>query len=278
MIVAVAGAAHGAPQGTGSNLKGAPQGAGSNLPLPGIGSAFAADATEESCFVSALNAARSSAGLAPLVTNGDLLRVARVWSATMAAAGDISHNPNVANLAPPDWRSLGENVGFGPTCDSVIQAFTGSPEHLKNILDPSYSSLGVGVVDGPDGLMYVTEDFMGTGGASVQAARGPAPRPVQAAPVPVAPPPPPVAEAAAAAPVAVHIPNPTSVPAPRAIPAPAPKPPAPPAPKATAVPVLVALPVMDPALPVEGDAAPGAGLQKGILGGIVNALDAFFAR
>jgi hypothetical protein len=44
------------------------------------------------------------------------------------------------------------------------------------------------------------------------------------------------------------------------------------------VPVLVALPIMDPALPVEGDAAPGAGLQKGILGGIVNALDAFFAR
>ncbi len=44
------------------------------------------------------------------------------------------------------------------------------------------------------------------------------------------------------------------------------------------MPVLVALPVMDPALPVEGAAAPGAGLQKGILGGIVNALDAFFAR
>src|SRR5437763_3929637 len=149
MIVAMAGAAHGAPQG-----------AGSDLPLPSIGSASAADATEESCFVSAINAARSSAGVAPLGTNGDLLQVARVWSATMAAAGDISHNPNVANLAPPAWSSLGENVGFGPTCDSVIQAFMNSPEHLKNVLDPSYSSMGVGVVDGPDGLMYVTADFI----------------------------------------------------------------------------------------------------------------------
>jgi len=44
------------------------------------------------------------------------------------------------------------------------------------------------------------------------------------------------------------------------------------------VPVPVAPPIVDPALPVEGDATPTGGPQKGILGGIVNALDAFFAR
>src|SRR5438094_741869 len=81
---------------------------------------------------------------------------------------------------PPAWSTLAGNVGFGPTCDSVVQAFMSSPEHRRNILGPSYSSLGVGVVDGPDGLMYVTEDFMGTAGTSVQAAQGPAPTPVQA--------------------------------------------------------------------------------------------------
>jgi uncharacterized protein YkwD len=274
MLVATAGAAQGARQG-----------AGWSLPLRSSGTPSAADVSGESCFVAAINAARSSAGLAPLGTDGDLLRVARVWSATMAASGDISHNPNVADLAPPDWSSLGENVGFGPTCDSVSQAFMGSPDHLKNILDPSYSSLGVGVVDGPDGLMYVTEDFMGTGGASVQAAHDPAPRPVEpAAPVPVAPPPapPPVAEPAAPAPVAVPVsipvPNPTSVPAPRDSQPAAPKPPAAPAPKASPVPVPVALPILDPALPLQGDVPPKVGLQKGILGGIVNALDTFFAR
>jgi hypothetical protein len=42
--------------------------------------------------------------------------------------------------------------------------------------------------------------------------------------------------------------------------------------------VPVALPIMDPALPVQGDVPPKVGLQKGILGGIVNALDTFFAR
>ncbi|HEX9314971.1 MAG TPA: CAP domain-containing protein, partial [Actinomycetota bacterium] len=175
MIIAMAGAVQGtsrgagsnprgAPPGAGSDPAGAPPGAGSDLPLQSGDSASPADTTEESCFVSAINAARSSAALAPLGADGDLLRLARVWSATMAAAGDISHNPNVASLAPPDWSTLGENVGFGPTCDSVVQAFMSSPEHRRNILDPSYSSLGVGVVDGPDGLMYVTEDFMGTGG------------------------------------------------------------------------------------------------------------------
>jgi len=68
--------------------------------LPTIVPASAANAGEESCFVSALNAARSSAGVAPLGTNGDLLGIARAWSGTMARAGHIFHNTAIANVAP----------------------------------------------------------------------------------------------------------------------------------------------------------------------------------
>jgi hypothetical protein len=239
--------------------------------------ASAADAGEESCFVSAINSARSSAGVPPLSGNGDLVGIARTWSGTMASAGHIFHNTNISNLAPSNWQTLGENVGVGPTCDSIAQAFVNSPEHLKNILDRSYSSVGVGVVvDTAGGVIYVTEDFMGTGGAS---ARAPAPAPVPApapAPVKAAPAPAPVAKPPAPAPVAA----PRALPAPahKAAPAPAPNAPAAPAP----APVPAAMPILDQTLIVQGDmtpdAAPTAGVHRGLLGGVVNALGAFFAR
>jgi uncharacterized protein YkwD len=37
-----------------------------------------------------------------------------------------------------------------------------SPEHRRNILDSAFTTVGVGVVDSPDGTVWVTEDFMGT--------------------------------------------------------------------------------------------------------------------
>lgn len=246
--------------------------------LPGVGAVPAAGAGEDLCFVSAVNAARSSTGLAPLGVNGDLLRIARAWSAVMAANGDISHNPNISSLAPQNWLSLGENVGVGPSCDSVVQAFMNSSEHRKNILDPSYSWLGVGVVDGSDGRLYVTEDFMGTGGTPMQAAVGHAPVPVEAAPRPVAPPPSPTAEPGApprsAPPVPVS--RPTTPPIPRTEPPPAPRPPAPPVPAAPAAPKPSTAPVPS-ARPVVELALPAADPPRGILSDLARVLAAFFA-
>ncbi|HMC05600.1 MAG TPA: CAP domain-containing protein [Actinomycetota bacterium] len=133
--------------------------------LHGFVPASASSAGDESCFLSAINAARSAAGAAPLAIQGDLLRISRVWSQTMATAAQLYHDPNLTKLAPSNWQALGENVGTGPTCDSLAQAFMNSPEHRRNILDPAFTTVGVGVVDSADGTVWVTEDFMGTGGA-----------------------------------------------------------------------------------------------------------------
>ncbi|MCW3045453.1 MAG: hypothetical protein JWL57_3611 [Actinobacteria bacterium] len=229
--------------------------------------ASAANAGAESCFVSAINAARSSAGVAPVGANGDLLGVARVWSGTMASAGHIFHNPAIADLAPSNWESLGENVGVGPTCAKIAQAFMNSPEHRRNILDPSYSSVGLGVVDAPGGVMYVTEDFMGTGGAPAHVAPAPAPVKAAPAPAPVKAPPAPAPVKAAPAPASIAVPKP----APQPTPAPAP-----------ALVVPTAMPIVDRTLIVRGDLtphdAPAAGLHGGVLGGVVKALGAFFAK
>ena len=133
------------------------------LALHGLVPASASPASDESCFLSAINAARGAAGVAPLSVQGDLLRIARSWSQTMATAGQLFHDPNLSKLAPSRWLELGENVGTGPTCDSVAQAFMNSTEHRRNILDPAFTTVGVGVVDSADGTVWVTEDFMGTG-------------------------------------------------------------------------------------------------------------------
>lgn len=187
------------------------------------GPAQAATASEI-CFLDGLNSARAGAGVAGLPTNPALVTLAEVWSQTMALAGTIWENPNLAVMAPSNWRALGENVGMGPSCDSIEAALIASPPHLANILNATFTSVGVGVAVSGNGTMFVTEVFMAS--ASV----APAPAPVPAPAIVHAP----VAVAKAAAPAPVSHP---ATPPPAASPTPA----ATPTPSAT-------LPAVDPLL------------------------------
>src|SRR5256885_13309905 len=135
------------------------------LGLHGLVPASASPAGEESCFLSAINAARSAAGAAPLSVQGDLLRISRIWSQTMATASQLFHDPNLTKLAPSNWQALGENVGMGPTCDSIARSFMNSPEHRKNILDPGFTAGGPAGVPPPPGPTLGPTGFNGAGGA-----------------------------------------------------------------------------------------------------------------
>jgi len=262
------------------------------LGLHGLVPASASPAGEESCFLSAINAVRSAAGAAPLSIQGDLLRISRAWSQTMAAAGQLFHNPNITKLAPSNWQALGENVGTGPTCDSIAQAFMNSPEHKRNILDPAFSTVGVGVVDAADGTIFVTEDFMGT------AAPAPAPRPVVTTPVPKAPAPAPAAAPAAPSPVS-KAPAAAPAPAPKVAAAkapvkavtPAPAPAATPPPAPTPAEPVVDQPAAGQTLSVQGAPASGAPAAQaapapaqpkphstGLVHDVVSAVGSFFSH
>jgi len=122
-------------------------------------SAGVAEASE-SCFTSKLNAARAANGRAALSTRSDLVAIARRHSARMASSGTIFHNSRLQSEAPSDWQSIGENVGMGPTCDEIHTAFMNSASHRRNILDPDYNYVGVGVVVAEDTTIYVTQVFM----------------------------------------------------------------------------------------------------------------------
>ena len=168
--------------------------------------------SDEGRFLSLTNSLRSRKGVAPLAVDGTLVSVARSWSGKMAAAGTISHNPSLSSQVPSGWKKAGENVGKGGSVDALQQAFQNSPDHYRNLVDPAFNYVGVGVVYGAGGMIYVTVDFMQRGTAS---APRPAPRPSsRRAPLP------------RAAPAAL------AAPAPAPVAAPAPPPPPPPEPSA----------------------------------------------
>ena len=123
------------------------------------GPAHADPASEEARFLDLTNQLRRSQGLGALATNGELVSVARRWSANMAAAGTISHNMNLPHEVSLYWSKLGENVGVGSTVDSIQTAFINSPHHYENLVDPLFNYVGIGVVDS-GGKIYVTVDFM----------------------------------------------------------------------------------------------------------------------
>jgi hypothetical protein len=161
-----------------------------------------ADASQ---FVADINALRAAHGAGPLVVNSTLVSMASAWSAHLAAAGSLSHNPGLASEAPAGWRLLGENVGVGANVPSLQQAFTNSPEHYANMVNPAFTDIGVAVYVSSQGYLWVTEDYMEAPAAAPAAAPS-APAPAAPAPAPAAVSAP-VATPAPAAPAPVAAPS-----------------------------------------------------------------------
>lgn len=149
---------------------------------------------DESAFVSLVNRERTSRGLNALQVASDLVAVARRHSARMASQGRIYHNPNLGSEVS-DWEEVGENVGRGRSVSKIHAAFMDSPAHRANILERGDNRIGVGVVQGSDGRIYVTQIFVrrnvsvqrSSSSSSSSTRWSPAPA---AAPQPVAPKPP----------------------------------------------------------------------------------------
>jgi hypothetical protein len=125
---------------------------------------------QEADFVSRINAERSSRGLNTLTAKADLAAVARDWAQHMAAAGAISHDPDLAEKVS-GWTVLGDNVGRGPSVSTIHEAFMNSDTHRHIILDTDFNQVGVGIAKSGS-TIYVTEIFArrssggGSGGGS----------------------------------------------------------------------------------------------------------------
>ncbi|MGH9274971.1 MAG: CAP domain-containing protein [Acidimicrobiales bacterium] len=143
----------------------------------------------EAQFVSRINSFRASKGLSQLPVHSQLLSVARNWTERMVEAGQISHNPNLASEVQGNWTKLGENVGVGPDVDSLMAAFLRSPAHFKNLADPEWNYVAVGVTRAANGQLYTTHNFMVMAGSTPPPAPPAPPPPSTPTTRPSAPPP-----------------------------------------------------------------------------------------
>jgi len=125
-------------------------------------SAIAADNPDEACIRRLTNSERTQRGIPALTDNPGVDRIARRHAAEMAADRDTYHNTHLAsdyNRELGGYKEGGENVGQGPDCETIHAAFMSSPGHKANILDRSYTQVGVGVRYDAEHTLYVVVDF-----------------------------------------------------------------------------------------------------------------------
>ncbi|MGA9225520.1 MAG: CAP domain-containing protein [Mesobacillus sp.] len=112
------------------------------------------------------NQERAKNGLKPLALDTALSKVAREKSRDMQNKGYFSHTSPTYG-SPFDmmkkfgitYRSAGENIAMGqPTPEAVVKAWMNSAGHRANILNSSYTHIGVGHIASGN---YWTQMFIG---------------------------------------------------------------------------------------------------------------------
>lgn len=106
----------------------------------------------------------------PLKWDPRLAEAALEHSQDMAAHHYFSHYAPNGNspveritIRGVQWRSIGENIAKNFTVAAAESAFMNEPRfepnHRGNLLNPKFNAIGIGIVRGSDGMIYVTQDF-----------------------------------------------------------------------------------------------------------------------
>jgi len=106
------------------------------------------------------NQARAAAGVAPVTVSLTLNAAAQGWSDYQASISTMTHGSNPGariTAAGYSWSAWGENVAFGQwDCAAVIAAWMNSPGHRTNMLNPTYTNIGIGMTVASNGAKYWT--------------------------------------------------------------------------------------------------------------------------
>jgi uncharacterized protein YkwD len=132
-----------------------------------------------------INALRTSLGLGSLQLDPELTGLAQAWAEHMAATDSLAHPPDITQGVTSPWTRLGDNMASGPTFDSTWQALVESPVHYKNLTDPEFTHVGIGVAYLPDGTQYTHEWFMTLPPVDLVPEPEPEPEPLVLPPAPV---------------------------------------------------------------------------------------------
>ena len=139
----------------------------------GTGSAQAARPLQlshaERSLLTAINAARATAGVPPLRATGSLTSAAAWQSQVLAEAGYLDHtSPDgstlIDRLTRARWHgsTAGEDLAVAPTPSDAVQMWMQSPGHRQNLLSPQFRTIGLGLARGAwsgRSALFVTADF-----------------------------------------------------------------------------------------------------------------------
>ncbi len=114
-----------------------------------------ADPASEKQIFELVNLERAKVDAKPLVWRENLAKVARLYSADMFSRGYFSHfSPEGKDVGDRleavgiSYTYAGENLALAPTLARAHSGLMNSEGHRRNILDPAFGKIGIGVVDG----------------------------------------------------------------------------------------------------------------------------------
>ncbi|MDI6103493.1 CAP domain-containing protein [Actinoplanes sp. NEAU-A12] len=129
-----------------------------------------------------INAARVADGLKALTLDTNLSKAAAVHTQLMIDGCGLSHQcPGEAGLGERfsaqnvKWGTAGENIGYGSSgssdsamvkaanglTDSMLAEVPPNDGHRKNLLNKSFTRIGLSIVRDAKGVTWMTQDFVG---------------------------------------------------------------------------------------------------------------------
>jgi len=125
--------------------------------------------SDEQYMLNLVNRERRASGLQSLEIDPKLTYMARRYSQEMITHNFFSHTSPVsgelldrvnASGVPNGWLLAGENLAGAPTVEAAFQGLMNSPSHKENMLEPKYTHVGIGVVNGGAYGKMFTQEFI----------------------------------------------------------------------------------------------------------------------
>jgi len=123
---------------------------------------------DEQRMVHLVNEERVKAGLSRFEVDMRLVQTARIKSQDMITHNYFSHNSptfgspfDLIKAAGIAYRTAGENIAGNQSVDAAHQTLMRSPGHRANILNPSFTKIGIGIIPGGRYGLILTQQFIG---------------------------------------------------------------------------------------------------------------------
>lgn len=123
------------------------------------------DETHVSQVLKLVNEERSKAGLSPLTLDSKAsaaaqLRAQEIEQSFSHTRPDGSNFTTALSAYGVSYRGAGENIAYGQqSAQSVMNGWMNSSGHRANILNPNYTSIGIGHYQNASGVHYWTQLF-----------------------------------------------------------------------------------------------------------------------